>query len=150
MVYQSVCRWASATFVFFFAAFAATITGCAQTPLALTSSGIVALTTATSESGALHVEVRTAPNQPPTSGVSTVELRVVDRTGAPFDGLSIAVTPWMPAMGHGTPTEAVVTARGGGVYSVANVDLIMPGRWELRCAISGPVTDRLTLALDVQ
>jgi hypothetical protein len=99
-----------------------------------------AYTTATSTSGALAVAVRTSP-QPPSRGTNSVELtitRVSD--GAPVDGLTLDVVPWMPAMGHGTSTPTV-TAQGGGVYLATEVYLYMPGIWALQTAISGTVND---------
>jgi len=99
-----------------------------------------AYVTATSDSGALSIEVRTSP-QPPARGTNSVELtitRVSD--GTPVDGLTLDVVPWMPAMGHGTSTPTV-TPEGGGVYLATEVYLYMPGLWALQTGISGPMTD---------
>jgi hypothetical protein len=106
-------------------------------------------TTATSTSGALVVEVRTAPSQPPPRGTCQVELRVVDRDGHGVDGLSVKLVPWMPAMGHGASVMPSVEATGDGRYRVDDVSLFMPGAWQLRVSIAGPVTDDATPIVQV-
>ncbi len=108
-----------------------------------------ALASMDSESGAYHVEVRTAPAQPPARGEVTVEYRVTGQDGKSSDGLAIDVVPWMPDMGHGASVSPVVTAEGEGRYVISNVALFMPGRWELRTTLAGSVTDRATPAFQI-
>ena len=104
---------------------------------------------ALSTSGKLRVDVCTAPS-PPSRGLMTAELTVTDSaSGAPQDGLTLEVLPWMPSMGHGTSLVPTVSPAGGGKYVVTNVSLYMPGHWELRTSMSGPVTDSATPAVDV-
>lgn len=99
----------------------------------------------------LTVELRTSPNQPPERGVICAELRVVDVNGAPRDGLTVDVVPWMPAHGHGSNVVPVVTPRGEGVYRVASLDLSMPGTWELRFTFKASDLDaHATTTLDVR
>jgi hypothetical protein len=105
-----------------------------------------AYTTATSDSGSLAIEVRTCP-QPPSRGTNSVEL-FVSAGGAPVDGLTVDVSPFMPAMGHGTSTPTIVP-EGGGKYLVNEVYLYMPGVWELRTTFSGPVSDHATPSVSV-
>lgn len=93
----------------------------------------------TSTSGALHVELRTSP-QPPAVGNDDIELLVTDASGAPRDGLTVTVKPWMPAHDHGT-SQTTVTPRGGGKYLVTNVYLYMSGVWQLQIGFSGSVSD---------
>jgi hypothetical protein len=100
-----------------------------------------------SEVAHLHIDVRTSPEQPPTRGVLSVELTIEDPLGTPLDGLTIEVVPWMPAMAHGASVQPSVTPRGGGRYVLRDVDLFMPGQWELRTAISGSYTDHATAKL---
>jgi hypothetical protein len=98
--------------------------------------------------GALVVAVRTSP-QPPSRGTNDVELTVTSAaSGAPVDGLTVDVEPWMPAMGHGTATPTV-TANGSGVYLVSEVYLYMPGTWLLRTTFSGEVSDHVEPQLTV-
>ena len=95
-----------------------------------------------SDGGKLQIAVRSAPYQPLIAGLESLELIVTDAsTGAAIDGLSITMTPWMPAMGHGSDTTPVVTGFGQGRYVVTDVSLFMPGEWQLRTQFSGPVTD---------
>lgn len=104
---------------------------------------------ATSDSGALRIEVRTAPTQPPPRGTCTVELFVADPNGAARDGLTIDVVPWMPAMGHGTSVKPTIRAQGQGRYVLTDVSLFMPGTWELRAAFSGPVSDHARASIQI-
>jgi len=108
-----------------------------------------ALETAIGSAGVLSVAVRTSP-QPPPHGTIAVELsitRVAD--GTPVDGLMLQVRPWMPAHDHGTSVAPTVTAEGQGKYLLTNVDLFMPGHWELQTNFSGPATDYAAPAFDV-
>src|SRR4030095_13982101 len=87
----------------------------------------------TSASGALRIEIRTAPDQPPTVGVSTVELRVSDAAeGNPMDALDVAVTPWMASHAHGASVTPSAANMGQGRYVVSDASFYMPGEWELR------------------
>jgi hypothetical protein len=110
--------------------------------------------TIVSESGALSIEARTGPDQPPTRGLSTVDLEIVDaQSGEPQDGLELSVVPWMPAMGHGTSVKPALEAVGGGHYVVSNVNLYMGGAWDLRIAISAAdaeAADRATLHFKIR
>jgi hypothetical protein len=105
--------------------------------------------TATSDSGALQIEVRTSP-QPPVRGTNSLELTITDAaTGKPRDDLSLAVEPWMPAMNHGSSAIPMVTAEGDGKYLVTAVYLFMPGHWEMRTSFSGAMTDHAAPAFDI-
>lgn len=108
-----------------------------------------ALTTVTSASGAHTLEVRTSPSQPPSRGTSSVEFIVRDQQGALEDGLTIDVTPWMPAMGHGTSVVPEVSQTAEGTYVARNVALFMPGTWELRSSLHGTVEDSATISLEI-
>jgi hypothetical protein len=101
-----------------------------------------ALTTVTSDGGKLRVALHSAPYQPLVAGLQCVELVVSDpSTGATLDGLTITMTPWMPAMGHGASVTPLLTALGQGRYVFTNVSLFMPGEWQLRIQFSGQVPD---------
>ena len=97
----------------------------------------------------LSIEVRTAPEQPPTRGVIDVELVVNDADGKPVDGLDLAVQPWMPQMGHGASTKPSIEAMGGGHYVVSKVAFFMPGQWELRTSIAGSTNDSATVNFQI-
>jgi len=53
----------------------------------------------------------------------------------------VTITPWMPMHNHGVPIDPVVQERGGGLYTIDNIDAIMEGLWELRIAISSKYGD---------
>jgi hypothetical protein len=103
----------------------------------------------TSAGGAYGIDVRTSPTQPPSAGVLSVELRIVDRDGGPVDGLVIDVVPGMPAHGHGASVHPTVAAKGGGVYVLDGVSLYMPGAWQLQTTLQGSTRDVATIPLDV-
>lgn len=108
------------------------------------------LTVVESDAGALRVSVWTAPDQPPTRGMLTLQLLVQDAsTGAPVDGLSFEIVPTMPSMGHGTSDVPKTKPTGDGYYVVTDVNLFMAGRWELRMAITGAVKDVAIVQIDV-
>jgi hypothetical protein len=105
--------------------------------------------TVMSESAELLVQMRTSP-QPPQRGTIGVELVVTSAAdGAARDGLIVHVVPWMPAHGHGTSLVPTVMAKSHGRYVLTDVDLFMPGHWELRTTFSGPLTDHVAPAFDV-
>jgi hypothetical protein len=94
------------------------------------------LMSVTSDSGKLHVDVRTSPTQPPTRGQQSVQLIITDENGSPQSGLALDTTPWMPAMGHGASVTPSVSETSPGTYVVEDVDMFMPGTWELRTTIA--------------
>ncbi len=100
------------------------------------------------DTGAVHVAVYSAPD-PVTRGNDEFRYVITDAGGAPIDGLSVTVTPWMPAMGHGASTTPTVAAEGQGKYLVSNVVLVMAGDWQLRSQVSGSVNDTFTVTFSV-
>jgi len=109
-----------------------------------------------SDKGVFSVSLWTAPEQPPARGVNRVKLDISDAaTGAPANGLSIAIVPWMPAMGHGTSEVPTVLEQGSGIYIASNVNFFMPASWQLRMAFSTNedgstgVTDSATPTFDI-
>lgn len=66
------------------------------------------------------------------TGINMIDLIIHDRDDRDVIGASVTVTPWMPEMGHGVFGKPVVTEKGGGLYTVENIILIMSGHWELR------------------
>ena len=116
-------------------AFAAACSGGTSTP-----DGTTFPMNATTDSGSLHLVVSALPN-PPVVGTDTLELTITSAADeSPQDGLTVDVAPYMPSMGHGTSATTVVP-EGGGKYLVTNVYLFMPGVWELKTTITGPLSD---------
>jgi hypothetical protein len=130
-------------------AVAAACVGCSSGTGPRAEFSAAAFSTTMTDSGALRVDVRTSP-QPPTQGGIDAELTITDpTTGAPVDGLTLQVRPWMPVMNHGA-IEATVTPEGQGKYLLTEVDLYMAGLWELRTTISGPVSDHVAPQFQIQ
>lgn len=99
------------------------------------------LATQASDGGKLTIELRTSPKQPPERGLTDVQLAIADDAGDPMDDLVVTAVPWMPDMGHGTSVKPTVKNAGGGRYEVDDVNMFMPGRWELRTEMTGPIDD---------
>ena len=102
----------------------------------------------TSDSGALRIAVRFAPD-PPAVGSNAVELSFTDANGASLSGLGLSVVPWMPAHGHGTSVDPIVTEMTPGTFVASPVYLFMPGSWELRMTTSGTVDDMAKAAFEI-
>ena len=109
-----------------------------------------AYATVASDVGGMTIEARTSPAQPPPAGTCSVELTITESDGSPVDGVTIDAVPWMPAMGHGASVMPTLTPRGGGVYQLDDVDLFMPGRWDLHLTLSGPTSAHATVTFEIQ
>jgi hypothetical protein len=127
------------------------VAGCGGAPgdgPSLVFSGPVALSVA-SASGALTFAVRFSP-QTPVVGLDAAELSITDADGASVPGLTVTVVPWMPAHGHGSSTTPTVSETSPGVYVATPLALPMPGEWELRTTVSGPLDDTVAPSLVLQ
>ena len=70
--------------------------------------------------------------------------------GEDVEGASVAVTPWMPDMGHGIDEAPEVTEDGMGMYT-ASWTFSMGGYWELELEIDGSEgSDRVTVGYEVE
>jgi hypothetical protein len=88
--------------------------------------------------------------EPVQRGTDSAKVTITDvGDGGAVDGLTLAITPWMPAMDHGTSGVPVVTPLGGGVYQVTNLVLYMAGHWELQMTIGNNPVDHAAPAFDV-
>ena len=69
----------------------------------------------------------------------------------PVLGATLAVTPWMPAHGHGSSVTPTVTVGGEGKYAIDQIVYGMPGEWELRVDVdAGELSDRFVLGYQVK
>jgi len=131
---------------------ASLLCACGSEGTGSSSAAVTAVTqlpmTVQSASGALTVVINGNPS-PPAQGEDTFEMAITDSQGVPVTGLTLTVVPWMPAMGHGTSTVPTVSESPPGTYVIGDVDLFMAGVWQLRTAISGPVTDDVTPSFDI-
>ncbi|MCY1033072.1 FixH family protein [Corallococcus sp. BB11-1] len=108
---------------------------------------VAAVATVTSASGRLRVELRSA-SVPLRRGVQVFQVRISDAaSGRPVPGVILTVQPWMPSMGHGISETPRITEREPGVFEVSELDLFMPGAWEMRFTLKGTVEDTATVAL---
>lgn len=95
--------------------------------------------TLTSDAASFRIVMHSAPDPQPSRGVNSLRLVVTKASdGSPAAGLELDVVPWMPAMGHGASVKPTVqVGPEAGVYTVSNVNLFMPGLWEIRATIGG-------------
>jgi hypothetical protein len=98
----------------------------------------VANLTKASADGSLKVTLVSSDPAPPARGTNTWTMKLANGTGAPISGAALSIASLMPDHGHGSSVDAVVTDQGNGVYSVAPVDLFMPGVWRVTFSIPGP------------
>ncbi len=111
----------------------------------------IGATSLTSESGALHIEVTSAPNDSPSRGSNRIYFDVsAEDGGEPVEGLAMQMVPFMPAMGHGSGSEPSSSDVGSGRYEFDDVLLTMPGVWELRTTIDGAQSDYVAPRFDVR
>lgn len=106
--------------------------------------------TVRSDSGALSVAVYPEAGKLPARGVNAFRYVITNSTGAPVEGVQVAIAPWMPFMGHGSSVTPTVAAAGQGAYVVTNVYFPMAGRWDLMSTFSGAVTDAAKPFFDIQ
>ena len=104
-----------------------------------------------SASGRLRVEVL-APAVPLRRGPQRFVVRVSEVAGGqPVQGLTLGVQPWMTSMGHGISETPRVTPVGPGRFEVSDLDLFMPGAWELRLSLTGAgVKEEAVVALKLR
>lgn len=81
--------------------------------------------------------------EPPKVGVTPVTVEITGNGAQPPTPDSVTFEPAMPQMGHAT-RPVVAAAEGGGRYR-ADVDLSMPGQWEItvRVAASGQMQEAI-------
>lgn len=86
-----------------------------------------------------------------TVGQNALLITLTDADGMPVSDATIVVDPQMPAMGHGSSEDPVVTNNGDGTYRAFPVTFTMGGPWEVTVtATSGDHTAELVLNYNVQ
>jgi len=87
--------------------------------------------------GSVKVTFVSAEPAPPAKGGNTFTVDVTDAMGQPIDGAAITVKPFMPDHGHGASVTPTVTPGSeAGRYEVTNVELFMPGIWEITFTVT--------------
>lgn len=115
------------------------VIGCAANPLAQTWAPNL---TRAGELGALQFVLVDATPAPPLRGDNTWKVKLLTAAGAAVSGATVEAVPFMPEHGHGTSVEAVATANADGTFTVAPLNLFMPGLWRVTLtAKAGTVTD---------
>src|SRR6185369_4370005 len=103
----------------------------------------------TTEHGVFRLELSLRDNKLEL-GPNSLDMTVRDKPGRAVENAEIAITPWMPTMGHGVWDKPVVSVRGGGKYHVENVKIIMGGRWDLMVKIrTGALEEQVIFPFDV-
>lgn len=101
----------------------------------------------TGANGALDFKLMSADPAPPARDDNTwvVQVSAMDAgvVGAPIDGATLQVTPFMPEHKHGSPLRVEITPAGQpGQYTLSPVNMWMPGVWETTIrATNGATTD---------
>jgi hypothetical protein len=106
---------------------------------------------ATSANGDELVLLSATP-EPPARFDNTWSVQLLDPQGQPLDAATLAIVPFMPDHGHGTPKPPIPekTAEPG-VHTMGPFDLWMPGLWEMRFSIEkASETSTLTLTLCIE
>jgi YtkA-like len=116
-----------------------------EVPASFPPAALVAVASAT---GALHIELRSAPD-PLVRGQNVGQITISDANGQPVDGLTLTVLPWMPAHGHGTSVQPAISSSGVGVFIANPLYLFMAGQWELRMTFDGEAHDTATAIVDI-
>jgi hypothetical protein len=82
----------------------------------------------------------------PKPGPNTLDLEITDTTGDPSVADAVEVELVMPQMGHALPA-ATAARTGDARYRVAEIEIPMPGYWEVVVSLSA--TERAVLPLFV-
>lgn len=87
------------------------------------------------DSSALDFKLTNAMPSPPARNVNswTLELSSMSAgvVGSSVKGGQLKVTPYMPDHAHGPGTNPVVTDNNDGTYTLGNINLWMPGVWQV-------------------
>lgn len=101
-----------------------------------------------SQHGKFTLQMLNADPAPPAKANNSWDIKLMDAAGAPLEGATITVKPFMPDHGHGSSIRAVVTeaSSGGGEYAISPINLWMPGLWQVTLSTEAAgVTDDIVL-----
>jgi len=104
--------------------------------------------TVSSSSGQLTIAIRWSPDVP-LRGSDAAQLTFLDAVGNPVDGLDLSIVPWMPAHGHGTSAQPLITTTAPGVQVATPLYLFMSGEWQLRMTITGAMDDTAIATVEI-
>jgi hypothetical protein len=89
----------------------------------------------TKPAGTLVVKLVEAVPAPPIKGMNVLTVNITDGGGAPLDGATLTLVPFMPDHAHGSARKPLVTASGGGTYTITDIWLPMAGLWKLTITV---------------
>jgi hypothetical protein len=75
----------------------------------------------------------------PTKGRNALRVELFGRGEEPLSGVTVQVSPWMPAHGHSSKDTVAVETESG-VYEADDLLFSMAGLWELHVEITGEET----------
>jgi hypothetical protein len=90
------------------------------------------------QASALSVKIVDSSPAAPAKGDNTMTLSITDPAGAPIDGATVSILPWMPDHAHGSAIVPSVTPMGNGTYDVTNLYYPMPGLWKVTVSVLVP------------
>ncbi len=104
------------------------------------------------EEGRLMVRLLDSRPAPPQRDENRWLLEVTDGAGEPLTGCALVLDPDMPAHGHGTYEEAVVTEQETpGQYVADPVLLFMPGLWVVPIEVTcGDLSDHVSFSFQIE
>lgn len=91
----------------------------------------------TGENG-FTISIMDSDNAPPAKGDNSWRVKLTDATDMALSGMTIKSTTWMPDHSHGSPVVPTLTDEGAGEYTIAPVNLFMPGYWEITLSAVDP------------
>lgn len=105
---------------------------------------------AQTDAGLYALDLSSDPAQPVT-GKFTLHLGITEASGgAPVEGATLTLVPYMPEMGHGISGDPDVTDAGGGAYDAKWV-WPMAGEWEVTMTVDAAAgTDTYKAVYEVE
>jgi hypothetical protein len=102
-------------------------------------------------SGGLTITLFDAQPSPPIVGQNQWSLYVTTPAGSPLIGARVAMKPFMPQHGHGSPSRVKVIDVGEGRYAASDVEFTMPGYWQITVHVAhSEVSDEVNLDVCIQ
>lgn len=95
--------------------------------------------TAMGDNKEIQVRVIDADNVPAVKYYNTWTVQFLDAQGKPLEDVTVdKICAYMPVHGHGTPPTMITQQTDKSTFEVMNLNLLMPGPWEIQFALSSP------------
>jgi len=105
--------------------------------------------TAEGESGAVQAELMDADNIPAEQFLNQWEVQLQEPDGTPITDASLTVTSFMPAHSHDGRKRTTITELEDGRFDVEDINLWMPGPWEVRLTVESESAGEDYIVFDV-